>query len=99
MDKHYVRMSMTSAASKDRKDYETTQSLFGIPEESGWSIPVPAKKTEITRANIHAAFYMCQATPESLNDKFPLWASFRPYQDFNVSEVDVNQFFCVLTNY
>ncbi|XXG98488.1 hypothetical protein Hte_004812 [Hypoxylon texense] len=65
MDKHYVRMSMTSAASKDRKDYETTQSLFGIPEESGWSIPVPAKKTEITRANIHAAFYMCQATPEN----------------------------------
>ncbi|OTA96093.1 hypothetical protein M434DRAFT_28180 [Hypoxylon sp. CO27-5] len=64
MDKHYVRMSMTSAQSKDRKDYETTQSLFGIPEESGWSIPVPAKKTEITRANIHAAFYMCQANPE-----------------------------------
>ncbi|KAI1386438.1 cell morphogenesis N-terminal-domain-containing protein [Hypoxylon trugodes] len=64
MDKHYVRMSMTSAASKDRKDYEMTQSLFGIPEESGWSIPVPAKKTEITRANIHAAFYMCQANPE-----------------------------------
>lgn len=63
MDKQYVRMSMTSAASKDRKDYETTQSLFGIPEESGWSIPVPAKKTEITRANIHAAFYMCQANP------------------------------------
>ncbi|KAI1398886.1 cell morphogenesis N-terminal-domain-containing protein [Hypoxylon fuscum] len=65
MDKHYVRMSMTSAASKDRKDYETTQSLFGIPEESGWSIPIPAKKTEITRANIHAAFYMCQANPEN----------------------------------
>ncbi|KAI1377724.1 cell morphogenesis N-terminal-domain-containing protein [Hypoxylon crocopeplum] len=64
MDKHYVRMSMTSAASKDRKDYETTVSLFGIPEESGWSIPVPAKKTEVTRANIHAAFYMCQANPE-----------------------------------
>ncbi|KAI1450311.1 cell morphogenesis N-terminal-domain-containing protein [Annulohypoxylon stygium] len=65
MDKHYVRMSMTSAASKDRKDYETTQSLFGIPEESGWSIPIPAKKTELTRANIHAAFYMCQANPEN----------------------------------
>ncbi|KAI2637140.1 cell morphogenesis N-terminal-domain-containing protein [Hypomontagnella submonticulosa] len=64
MDKHYVRMSMTSAASKERKDYEATQSLFGIPEESGWSIPIPAKKTEITRANIHAAFYMCQANAE-----------------------------------
>jgi hypothetical protein len=27
---------------------------------------------------------MCQATPESLNEKFPLWASFHPYKDFNV---------------
>ncbi|KAI0014435.1 cell morphogenesis N-terminal-domain-containing protein [Xylariaceae sp. FL0662B] len=62
MDKHHLRMSMTGASSKDiRKEYERTQSLFGIPEESGWSIPIPATKTETTRANIHAAFYMCQA--------------------------------------
>ncbi|KAI1083418.1 cell morphogenesis N-terminal-domain-containing protein [Whalleya microplaca] len=62
MDKHHLRMSMTGASSKDiRKEYERTQSLFGIPEESGWAIPVPAKKTDTTRANIHAAFYMCQA--------------------------------------
>lgn len=61
MDKHHLRMSMTTATSKAvRKEYERTQSLFGIPEESGWAIPVPAKKTDSTRANIHAAFYMCQ---------------------------------------
>ncbi|GKT47459.1 cell morphogenesis protein PAG1 [Colletotrichum spaethianum] len=58
-------------------------SLFGIPEASGWAIPIPAKKTDSTRANIHAAFYMCQtaegilteATPtpdvEFHNDDFP----------------------------
>ena len=63
MDKHHLRMSMTRSTSKAvRKEYERTQSLFGIPEASGWAIPVPARKTEATRANIHAAFYMCQST-------------------------------------
>jgi hypothetical protein len=62
MDKHHLRMSMTRSSSKTiRKEYERTQSLFGIPEESGWSIPMPAKHAETTRANVHAAFYMCQS--------------------------------------
>ncbi|KAE8450367.1 hypothetical protein EG329_006441 [Mollisiaceae sp. DMI_Dod_QoI] len=61
MDKHHLRMSMTKSSSKAiRKEYERTQSLFGIPEDSGWAIPVPAKHAETTRANVHAAFYMCQ---------------------------------------
>ncbi|KAH8594493.1 cell morphogenesis protein-like protein PAG1 [Bisporella sp. PMI_857] len=61
MDKHHLRMSMTKASSKAiRKEYERTQSLFGIPEESGWSIPAPAMHAEVTRVNVHAAFYMCQ---------------------------------------
>jgi hypothetical protein len=61
MDKHHLRMSMTRSSSKAiRKEYERTQSLFGIPEDSGWSIPVPAKHAETTRANVHAVFYMCQ---------------------------------------
>ncbi|KXX77925.1 Cell morphogenesis protein PAG1 [Madurella mycetomatis] len=84
MDKHHLRMSMTRPTSKAvRKEYERTQSLFGIPEASGWAIPIPARKTESTRANIHAAFYMCQsdeglappATPtaevEFHTDEFP----------------------------
>ena len=62
MDKHHLRMSMTRPTSKAvRKEYERAQSLFGIPEDSGWAIPVPAKKTDSTRANIHASFYMCQS--------------------------------------
>ncbi|CAK7268881.1 Cell morphoproteinsis protein PAG1 [Sporothrix epigloea] len=61
MDKHHIRMSMTWATSTSiRKEFERTQSLFGIPEESGWAIPMPAEKTESTRANIHAVFYSCQ---------------------------------------
>lgn len=66
MDKHHLRMSVTPASSKIiRKEYERTQTLFGIPEGSGWAIPAPAKKTDVTRANIHAAFYMCQADAEN----------------------------------
>ncbi|KAJ1333708.1 Cell morphogenesis N-terminal [Microdochium nivale] len=61
MDQHHLRMSMTHPSSRAiRKEYERTESLFGIPEESGWAVPVPARKTETTRANIHAAFYVCQ---------------------------------------
>ncbi|KAI2628379.1 cell morphogenesis N-terminal-domain-containing protein [Xylaria nigripes] len=61
MDKHHIRMSMTRPSSRAiRKEYDRTQSLFGIPEESGWAVPAPAEKTDATRANIHAVFYMCQ---------------------------------------
>jgi hypothetical protein len=70
MDKHHMRMSMTGSSSKAiRKEYERTQSLFGIPELSGWSIPIPAKHAETTRANVHAAFYMCQSAEN--NDLAP----------------------------
>ncbi|KAG6010084.1 hypothetical protein E4U21_000117 [Claviceps maximensis] len=72
MDKHHLRMSMTRLTSKAvRKEYERTQSLFGIPEATGWAIPVPASKTESTRANIHAAFYMCQSTEGSSMEATP----------------------------
>ena len=72
MDKHHLRMSMTRSTSKAiRKEYERTQSLFGIPEASGWAIPVPAKMTDATRANIHAAFYMCQGPEGSSPDGTP----------------------------
>lgn len=66
MDKHHLRMSMTRSTSRAiRKEYERTQSLFGIPEESGWAIPMPARHAEMTRANVHAAFYMCQSTEDT----------------------------------
>ncbi|MCJ1472415.1 Cell morphogenesis protein PAG1 [Lambiella insularis] len=58
MDKHHIRMSMASYGSRNiRKEYEKTQSLYGIPEETGWSIPAPALKANTTRLNVHAVFY------------------------------------------
>ncbi|KAL8665941.1 MAG: hypothetical protein Q9202_001877 [Teloschistes flavicans] len=66
MDKHHMRMSMASAASlKLRKEYEKTQSLYGIPEDNGWSIPMPAIHAEITRSNMQAVFYTC-ANPNTV---------------------------------
>jgi furry protein family len=65
MDHKHLRMSMVAPTSGRavRKEYEKTQSLFGIPEESGWSIPIPAIHMASTRANVHAVFYTC-ASPE-----------------------------------
>lgn len=63
MDKHHLRMSMASSSSRAmRKEYERTQSLYGIPEETGWSIPMPAIHSNTTRNNVHAVFYTCATT-------------------------------------
>lgn len=61
MDKHHMRMSMAGSHSTraTRKEYEKTVSLYGIPHESGWSIPIPANQSAITRNNVHAVYYTC----------------------------------------
>lgn len=61
MEGHHIRMSITSSLSPRaiRKEYEHVQSLYGIPEPTGWSIPIPAAQSSTTRANVHAVFYTC----------------------------------------
>ncbi|KAL4907131.1 hypothetical protein BDW74DRAFT_175916 [Aspergillus multicolor] len=61
MERHHIRMSMASSASSRaiRKEYERIQSLYGIPEPTGWSIPMPAAQSGVTRHNVHAVFYTC----------------------------------------
>jgi hypothetical protein len=60
LDSHQLDMSMTTATSPtDRKRYEKTQSLYGLPESSGWSIPMPAMRRETIRRSvltIHSTF-------------------------------------------
>lgn len=88
MDKHHLRMSMTRSSSKAiRKEYERTQSLFGIPEESGWSIPMPAKHAETTRANVHAAFYLCQSAENMDTETAPT-----PEVEFHVDDFQYGYF-------
>ena len=63
MDKQHLRMSMVMSGSRSlRKEYDRTQSLYGIPEDTGWSIPMPANYSNTTRANVHAVFYTCAST-------------------------------------
>ncbi|KAK3716197.1 Cell morphogenesis protein PAG1 [Vermiconidia calcicola] len=63
-DSKHLRMSMAGSHSSraTRKAYESTKSLYGIPEESGWSIPMPAIHSAQTRGNVHAVFTTAQAT-------------------------------------
>ena len=58
LDNKHLRMSMAGSHSSraTRKEYDNTESLYGIPEESGWSIPMPATCSLRTRANVHAVF-------------------------------------------
>lgn len=61
MERHHLRMSMASSSSSRaiRKEYERIQSLYGIPEPTGWSIAMPATQSSLTRHNVHAVFYTC----------------------------------------
>jgi len=62
LERHHLRMSMISGPARAiRKEYERTQSLYGIPEASGWSIPTPAILSAQTRNNVHHVFYACSA--------------------------------------
>jgi len=89
MDDHHLRMSMAGGRSSKaiRKEYERTQSLFGIPEDSGWSIPMPARHAEMTRANVHAAFYMCQSAEST-----DLEVAATPGVEFHVDDFQYNYF-------
>lgn len=61
MERIHIRMSFAGGHTSRgvKKQYEKTQSLYGVPEETGWSIPVPAHHSHLTRANVHAVFYTC----------------------------------------
>ena len=94
-ERQHLRMSIAGSHSSRtvRKQFEKTQSLYGIPEETGWSIPIPAHHSHLTRANVHAVFYTCGnledaeaaqvATPkiEFRQEEFP----FSPLSDYRTA--------------
>ena len=89
MDKHHMRMSMASSGSRSiRKEYEKTQSLYGIPEDTGWSIPMPAIHSNNTRANMQAVFYTCASTNAAEAD-----AVATPDIEFHAEEYQQNSYF------
>ena len=70
LDHKHIRMSMAGSHSSraTRKEYESTRSLYGIPEESGWSVPMPAIHSARTRQNVHAVVRTCASIgPDGLD--------------------------------
>ncbi len=60
MSKQHIRMSFVGPGPRStRQAYDKTQSLYGIPEETGWSIPTPAVHTNNCRGNMHAVYQAC----------------------------------------
>ena len=63
MEREHLRMSMIMPGAKSgRKEFEKSWSLYGIPDETGWSIPAPALQSNSTRSNVHVVFYTCAKT-------------------------------------
>ncbi|KKF96197.1 Cell morphogenesis protein PAG1 [Ceratocystis platani] len=68
MDKQHLRMSMMRT---NHREFSRVQSLFGIPDANGWAIPMPGRKADATRANIHAVFYVCQNAADGTSHVSP----------------------------
>ena len=89
MERLHLRMSMANAGSRStRKEYERTQSLYGIPEETGWSIPMPAIHSKTTRDNVHAVFYTCATTNITTAEEIPT-----PEIEFDCEEYSNGSYF------
>lgn len=58
MDRDLLHTSLLGASTdrKVRKDHENTLSLYGIPEDSGWAMPTPARSKDMTRGHVHEVF-------------------------------------------
>ncbi|EGW31287.1 transcriptional activator leucine zipper [Spathaspora passalidarum NRRL Y-27907] len=66
LDRDVLRMSLGNTSMK--KEYENTATLFGIPDDSGWSIPMPAVTAASTRNNVHAVFSTCGGSGTTVVD-------------------------------
>lgn len=67
LDKDILRMSMGNLSM--RKEYEQTATLFGIPDASGWAVPMPAIAALRTRHNVHAVFSTCPNSSTLVDEK------------------------------
>ncbi|KAL9089957.1 MAG: hypothetical protein Q9165_005486 [Trypethelium subeluteriae] len=94
LDKHHLRMSIASSSSSPavRKQFDKTQSLYGIPEETGWSIPMPALHSANTRSNVHAVLHTCQSVGATGSEEIPT-----PEIPFHKEEFNQGSYFPTMT--
>jgi hypothetical protein len=89
LERQHLRMSFVSGASRAaRREYDRTKSLYGIPMPSGWSIPMPAAYSGMTRNNVHAVFYTCGDT-ETIKEQ----ESATPEVEFHQDDGYVDSYF------
>lgn len=67
LDKDILRITM--GIENTKKPSNNTTTLFGLPEESGWSVPMPTMTAAMTRHNVHAVFMTCSSNSE--NEEVP----------------------------
>lgn len=72
IDKDVLRMSLGNTAMQ--REFEKTATLFGVPNDNGWAIPMPAVTAALTRNNIHAVFSTCvvplvEETPKAVEEE------------------------------
>lgn len=65
MDKDILRMTLGSR--QQFKEYESTKTLFGIPDAFGWSVSSPLESEQLTQANVHSVFYLCASMESPAN--------------------------------
>lgn len=58
LDKDFIRLSLGNRTL--RKEYEKIATIFGVPEDSGWLIPMLAVTAATTRNNVHAVYLTCR---------------------------------------
>ena len=63
LDKDILRTTM--GIENTKKTNNNTTTLFGLPEEGGWSIPMPTMTAAMTRHNVHAVFMSCSSSSEN----------------------------------
>lgn len=57
LDRDVLRMSFSNQ--HILKEYDRTATMFGVPDENGWGVPMPAITAATTRNNVHAVFSTC----------------------------------------
>ncbi|CAH1758177.1 13189_t:CDS:10 [Entrophospora sp. SA101] len=104
-DKQILRMSFNTRRGKEN---ETTISLFGEPEESGWSIPDRNSAMEMTRNDVHSVCYTCKVSTILPDPDYQFFADIpidtsaygddTPTRDYKFREIvsklqDLNEYF------
>lgn len=89
MSKQHIRMSFVGPGPRStRQAYDKTQSLYGIPEETGWSIPTPAVHTNNCRGNMQAVYLASLQAGSEKTDAIPT-----PEIEFHADEEHQGSYF------